>query len=280
MPYKCATWDDANDGYKAGPRYAPTLSGVYKAWGLLQREEVHASLLHPRRVLILTHLAVKGPTRTVALAREFGRLGDLGAVLRGMKAGFLVESTPVRPVRIKDCGRCAREWSITETGRWALWRLAWLTRSAVVDPHLPWDPVPGVPDDPVEAVRQHVRQEFLLPGSYLAFSQLIRFGVCARQDIVRALNVPHDTVRERMRRWERLGWAEKSPVEVLGYQDRISLCRKATPQGVAAIMRHVDALRKAGLACGWTPTPGAVTYGPGLSRYHYEEEFLRMGWEL
>jgi hypothetical protein len=280
MAYLHTYWNSGTDGFAPGPRRASTLAGVYKAWGQLEKEEVHASLLHPRRVLVLTCLAVNGPMRTVELVREFKSMASIVPVLRGLKMGYLVDSTPVRPIRVRDCGRCAREWAITETGRWALWRLAWLTRSSFVPAQLPWNIETEVPDDPIAAVRAHVRQEFLLPGSYVALSYLMRFGVCARQDIVRAMNVPHDCVRDRMRRWERLGWVETAPVYVVGYLGRISLCRRMTAAGESAVMCHVDALRKIGLSCGWTPTPSAVQYGPGYSQYHYEEEFLDMGWSL
>lgn len=279
MPYRCATWDRENDGYKAGPRFAPTLAGLNKLPGVLRREELHASLLHRRRVLLLTWLAVRGRTSTPVLARELRwELGHLGIVLRGMKRGGLVDCQ--LGARRPGSGNLAREWFATETGRWALWRLGWLTRSAVVPPDLAWDYETTVGDDPVDAVRRFVRQEFLTPASYVAMKHLIEQMPATMNEIARLMRVRWSVVGQRMRWWLRLGWLERSEMTAPGFQGEIAACWNVTPAGVQALLCHIDALRRAALACGWSPTPGAVAYRYGGNEYQYEEEFLRMGWSM
>lgn len=281
MPYKCATWDWESDGYKKGPRHAPMLEGRFHLAGTLGREEVHASLQSLLRLRIVTCLAVRGPTETPVLARALGcNMDRISAKLRGMRCGWLVDCARVRRDGETRCGGWPREWWATETGRWSLWRQAWLTRSATLAPELAWDFPTAVPDDPVEALRLYGQEEFLRPGSYRAAAYLWQSGVATMGEVAKALGLPGAVIYKRLCRWERKGWLERSDLPVPGLPGPPVWGRRLSDAGIEAFLCHVDALRKAALACGWSPTPGAVTYRDGGNEYQYEEEFLRMGWRM
>jgi len=281
MPYKCPTWDWQSDGYKKGPRHAPMLESRFHLAGLLRREEVHASLQSHLRLMLVTYLAARGPTETPSLARALGStMGCIGTKLRGMRSGWLVDCIRVHQDGVKRIGCWPREWWATETGRWALWRQAWLTRSAIVSPEIAWDIHTPVPDDPVDAVRFYASEEFLRPGSYRAAAYLVQAGSATMGEVATALELPSAVIIKRLKRWERKGLLERGELPVPGLPGPPVWSRRFTEPGIQALLCHVDALRKAGLACGWSPTPGAVTYRDGGNEYRYEEEFLRNGWTL
>ncbi|HEY3411928.1 MAG TPA: winged helix-turn-helix domain-containing protein [Armatimonadota bacterium] len=281
MAYNSATWDWEGDGYRRGPRHAPVLDNLFAAAGLVGVKELHASLQHPRRVLLVTFLGVRGPTETPVLARELGwALGHLGIVLRGMMRGGLLRSEVVAPRAGRGSGRRARLWSLTETGRWAMWRQAWITRSAFCAPWVEWPPVEGMDEDPVEAVRRWVKLEFLRPASICGLQYMVRNGLVTMREIARALRIPDGSFLARMRMWEREGWVEETRWPAIGLPGQEVWCWLMTDAGKDAVYRHADALRKAAIACGWTPTPGRVRYGPGFSVYEHEREFLEMGWRM
>ncbi|HEY3411713.1 MAG TPA: hypothetical protein VGM51_01505 [Armatimonadota bacterium] len=278
MPYKCATWE--SDGFKRGPRHAPTLAGRYLLPGQLQKEEVHASLQSPLRVLLATYLGLKGPSTTPELAQALGcSLDRIGTKLRGMRHGGVVDC-----VRLKReagyIGSTPRAWWITETGRWALWRQAWMTRSAFCPGYMDWDPGTVMPDDPVEAVRLHVREEFLRPGSYRGIAYMMRWGLVTMRETAIALGIAPAIMYKRMHWWERNGWVEQTKWPHYGLPGQEVWCWLLTYAGNDAALYHASALRMAAIACGWTPTPGGVRYGPGYSRYEWEQEFLDMGWKM
>lgn len=280
MPYKCATWEWEGDGYKKGPRHAPTLEGRFLLQGRLRKEEVHASLQSRLRVLLVTYLGVHGPTTTPDLARALGcSLDQIGTKLRGMRRGFVLDC--VRRGREPGyMGGTPREWWATETGRWALWRQAWLTRSALCPAYLNWEVETYMPDDPVEAVRLHVREEFLRPGSYRAIAYMMRAKLVTMRETGVALGIALSIMYKRMHWWERKGWVEQTTWPAFGLPDQEVWCWHLTDAGNDAAVYHADALRKAVIACGWTPTPGAVEYGPGHCVYEYERENLEQGWRM
>lgn len=278
MPYKCATWE--SDGYKKGPRHAPTLEGRFMLPGQLQKEEVHASIQSRLRILLLTYLGVRGRTTTPELARALGySMDQIGTKLRGMRRGYVLDCVR-REREPKFMGGTARELWVTETGRWALWRQAWLTRCALCPGHLDWEPGTSMPDDAVEAVRLHVREEFLRPGSYRAIAYMMRRGLVTMRETAVALGIAPTIMYKRMHWWERLGWVEQTTWPAYGLPDQEVWCWLITDAGNDAAVYHADALRMAAIALGWNPTPRAVRYGPGYSQYEWEREFLEMGWRM
>jgi hypothetical protein len=278
MPYKCPTWE--SDGYKQGPRHAPTLEGRFSRDGWLRKEEVHASIQSALRVQLATYLGVKGHTTTPDLARALGCSMDrIGTKLRGMRRGYVVDCAR-RDREPRYMGTAAREWWLTETGRWALWRQAWMTRCAFCPGHLDWDPGTVMPDDPVEAVRLHAREEFLRPGSYRGIGYMMQRGLVTMRETAVALGIAPAIIYKRMHWWGRLGWVEQTTWRAYGLPGQEVWCWHLTDAGNDAALYHADALRMAAIGCGWTPTPGAVRYGPGYSEYEWEREFLENGWKL
>jgi hypothetical protein len=270
-----------------------SVRGTARGWAKIY--EIHAGLAHWRRIHIMTRLAARGPAMPMDLAPELGYdPGHLGIVLRGMRAGWLVESYPAcrrlgdpeDGLRRDRRGHVGRVWHATEIGRWSLWRYAWMWRSLYYgpggDPPLRGD----VPLDPVEAVAAAVQQEFLGPGAMTIAERLMWLEPSSMRQVSLQARLETNIVRQRIRRWEALGWVAPEG-EGDAFQGRRWPLWRFTRAGYVAMARHADALRKAGRACGWTPHPGCITYKGHWDapedphcEVHYEEEFLARGWAL
>jgi hypothetical protein len=286
MPYNCASWDWEDDGFVAGPRPAPTMDGQACGRGEAGHYEIHPALMHWRRVALMTLLCTRGTLSTHHIAGELDwDLGHLPIVLRGMKHGGLVVSWPACRLHARPNwrGHDGRVWEATETGRWALWRYAWVARSTFTayEPDLPLRD--DMPDDPVDAVRAGVQQEFLRPASIAVARYLLERGPTSMRQASLAMRMPLGAVSQRVRAWDRKGWLQMERDRMTEpFQGERYPTWSFSDRGRLALDIHVDALRRAGRVCGWTPTPGCVTYsdvGPHC-RIQYEEEFLRREWQL
>lgn len=242
--------------------------------------------MHWRRVALVTLLCTRGALSTHHIAGELDwDIGHLPIVMRGMKAGGLITSWPACRLnaRVNWRGHTGRVWEVTPTGRWALWRYAWVARSTFT----PWDahyPLrEDMPDDPVEAVRTGVQQEFLRPAGIAVAVHLLENGRTSMRQASLAVHLPLSAVSQRVRAWYRRGWLDAdADVRTEPFQGRRYPTWSFNDEGRLALDIHTDALRRAGRACGWTPAPGCVRYadyGP-FCRIQYEEEFLRREWDL
>jgi len=179
-------------------------------------------------------------------------------------------------------GHTGRIWQATEAGRWEVWRFGYFARLLLFSP---LDEVPlrdDVPEDPFEAVRMHVKREWLWPMGMLVADSFIRFGPSTSHQVAVARSIGIGDVAQRVRAWSRKGWLAEDPVlRSRPFQGRDFPLWDWTEEGYTALARHVDALRRAARACGYTPVPGGIQYGsPPLPYVMAEEAFLRDGVEM
>ena len=306
------------DGFGDGPRHASILSGneVCYAGKAGELFWLHPSIGRVERMVMLTHLAAHGATRTMGLCGISGMSHKkIGATLRGLLWVGLIESRVV-PGRVHGGGKTypplapladpslkggdklapasgfvpavanellgrrghpGREWEITEEGRRWVWRTAWVTRYVVC---APCDDLPAredVAEDPVEAVRTCAERIWLRPnGLALAFYLKSGWRPLSLNRLCRLARMNPGIAQPGLKRLVARGWAEAHPTEQS--VDAAGVRRpkwQLSAAGHLALLRHVDALARAGRATGWRPDPDDPVY----REMRNEQGVFNIGWE-
>ncbi|HEY3412944.1 MAG TPA: MarR family transcriptional regulator [Armatimonadota bacterium] len=281
----------ATDGFRGSRRRAPALSshrvsddGAARHW------QFHPALLTVKPLMLLTHLSAHGPTTTMDICAAFGiDKSTIGRDLKRLQWVSLVaaRSVPSRLGARTYHAHSAREWSITDAGRQALWRMGWVTRDVL---HEPWEDAPlrdDVEDDPVEAVRRHGVFFWLRPcGLQVARVLTSRIWTPASmRKVARLCGINMGMVWNNVQYMHKRGWLKEHP-DMLSHDFRGKPypALSMNDAGIEALGRHVDALRRAGRSTGWTLDPDDPAYAivdeRGEFPYCWEPEAARLGWKL
>lgn len=282
---------EPGDGFKKCSRILPALSTrPVSAPGTARHWQFHPAILTVKRLMVITYLSAHGPATTMDLSAALGiNISRLPLDLRRLVWVSLAAVRRV-PSRLSVGGQhChyAREWSITDSGRQALWRMAWVTRDIL---HAPWDDVPlrdDVEDDPVEAVRRHVVFFWLRPSG-LQVTRILASPVWAPISmcrITRLSGMNNGTVWQILQYLRARGWLREHPESMsVGFYGDLYPKLSMNEEGVQALGRHVDALRRAGRSTGWTLDPDDPAYDIVDERGEFpicwEPEAARLGWRL
>lgn len=279
------------DGFGKGYRRVPVMSsrGVNDQ-GKARHWQLHPALLTATRLMLITHISMRGPCTTVELSEACGiSLRKIGMKLRRLEFMALIDSRQVPGRRNPNGGpgHVAREWSITENGRRALWRVGWVSRDVL---HAPWDDVPlrdDVESDPVQAIRRHVVNSWLRPLGLQCARILIAPGwsPISIHQMSRLGEMHQGQVWRIVQQLRRRGWVTADPDSFAYDSSGIPYPKwKMNADGKEALGRHVDALRRAGRTTGWTLEPDNSAYQMtdehGEFYICWEPEAARLGWKL
>lgn len=237
-----------------GPGTIPTSRGEAAKWW------VPYQYTSVQRLLMATRLAI-GPATVEGLQiLTHANYCGIYQILRNWAASQFVEWTMFEPADPLHGSRF-RIATLAPRGREALWRFGWVTRrlrfSEYDDAPLRTD----VPDDPLEALRLHARQEFLRPAALSLLWELIGWG---RQSCTQlGANIGNYPAAIRYLNHFRTagyvtdigerapeGWCISFPRWILNNH------------GHDTLDRHIDALRRVAGASGYQPTRSCELYYP------------------
>lgn len=154
-----------------------------------------------------------------------------------------------------------REVALTDEGRRDLWRYAWVTRRLRFSD---WQEAPlreDVPEDALDALRLHARTEFLRPAALALLEELMGWPGQNLREMGEHTEL-YATLRGHVRNFRVAGFLAD------GGQGAMHVgCFKyprwrLNEAGIDALDRHIDALRRAGIASGYVPTKSCEYYYP------------------
>lgn len=207
------------------------------------------------RLLLTTHLAVNGPTPMADLARMLPtELSNLHPLVKAMAGNHVLE-TWIEKVHLPGrfaCGQMkpVRVAAITDIGRRYLWRYGWVTRRVYFSDFLDYPLRDDVPSDPMQAIRECVRVEFLRPASLSLAFQLALFGATPLQGLYRYAGNRALTFF-LLHKWREAGVVGRRGRDLLSQVFNDEDWWELTPAGRYALKRHVDAMRRVCAASGY-----------------------------
>jgi hypothetical protein len=127
-----------------------------------------------------------------------------------------------------------------------------------------WEDPPlrdDVPGDPVQAIRECVRPEFLRPAALSVVHQLALFGATSLQGLYAYAGNPALTFFN-LHKWREAGLAGRRGREVASVRCNDEGWWELTSEGRLALSRHVDAMRRVCFASGYRISRECEIYHP------------------
>jgi hypothetical protein len=250
-------------------------------YGAAQDFFLHPALASPRRLALMSYLAVHGPVRTRHLMRVFKMPAGLHTDLHGMaKMGLLrTQAFPNRNGCWDPEGNLmSLRWHATPDGRKWLWRFGCVTARLCPEITDEPDPYPGA--FPPHVLRRHARRQLMRPLSLALAAELLHRWPKRLKDLTWLMGVPHGTVLYRLNQWKAIGWLEDRPGARNSRWQHwyIPQVWHVTPFGRDEMYRHCQALWHAALNSGY-PDHLEDRYRHGEDKAHWEprdEDYQRI----
>lgn len=221
--------------------------------GEAQEFAVHYALTTVRRLMFLTYLCAYGEATQIHLNGLYGGANCANEkILRAMERVGLIRGTRVLSSTRLYGGKGSVTWvnpyRAEAAGRRWLHGYGLAARRVLIPDDCEAPLRADVPECPLAALGAHARTEFLRPAGMALASRLGRYGAYTRWQLGRATEMSIGNINAYLQWWRRSGFLERIPYAQVGLPDRIAY--RLTEAGHLALRRHVDALRRMGMASG------------------------------